>query len=130
MIYCAISERYSKSIWSPFLCNFSSKIAILVSKSGAWISATNPFWNLEVILSSKRVNSFGGRSEEIIICFFFILKSLKRLWNTSWVLSFHAKNWISSTSKTSTFSNFFSNFGIVLFLSAFTISWIRFELGK
>ena len=47
---------------------FFLRIAILVSKSGTCISAISPHSNLDLNLSSNVGISFGGLSDESIIC--------------------------------------------------------------
>ena len=97
-----------KSATSSGISRFKSSaflriIATLVSNSGVEISARIPDSNRLLSLSVSVFTSFGGRSDVITICFPSD-KSLLNVWkNSSWVLSFPLKNWISSISKTSAF---------------------------
>ena len=61
---------------------FFSKIAVLVSKLGVFISAIRPPANLERSLSVKVSISLGGLSLDIIICLPESLRSLN-VWKNS-----------------------------------------------
>ena len=77
----------SSSILIGSFSIFFFKIAILVSKSGGWTSTIKPQQKREISLSSRLVISFGGRSEDIMIC----------LWGgaSSWGVSFHISHYLS-----------------------------------
>src|SRR5258705_10915063 len=64
-MYSATSSGRLKRSFSAFFC----RMAILVSRSGGWISAINPHSNRERSRSSMELMSFGRQSEEITICF-------------------------------------------------------------
>ena len=106
---------------------FFFKIAILVSKSGAWISAIRPHSNLERNLSSKVGISLGGLSDDRIICLFASCNVLKVWKNSSWVLSLPAINWISSINKTSTLLYLVLNSSFLSSFIAFISSLVNFS---
>ena len=111
--FCAIYSMTWSSIWYPSSSSFFRRIAIRVSKSGEEISTINPHSNLERSRSSRISISFGGLSEEIIICFLAPCRALKVWKNSSWVDSFPIINCISSISSTSMFRYFSRNLDIV-----------------
>jgi hypothetical protein len=125
-----ISSESSFDNWSHFWSHFDDRIASLVSKSGAFTSHITQSVKRVLNLGSKIVSSFGERSQERMICLFFSTIELKIPKNTSWVLSFHAKNWISSIIKTSTLSNCLTYHVSLFFLTA-SIKWsINFVHGR
>src|SRR5206468_1632291 len=77
---------------------FFCRMATLVSRSVGWISAMSPHSKRLRRRSSISANSFGGRSLAITICFIDSCRALNVWKNSSWVLSFCARNWISSIS--------------------------------
>ena len=108
-------------------CAFFLSIAILVSKSGGWISVISPISNLDLNLSSNVGISFGGLSLEMIICLFASCNALNVWKNSSCVPSFPAINWISSINKTSTFLYLFLNSSFLSFFIEFISSFVNFS---
>ena len=66
------------------------------------MSVIRPHSNLDLSLGSSASSSLGGRSEDITICFCALWRVLKVWKNSSWVWIFDSRNWMSSTSSTST----------------------------
>ena len=65
----AIYSATSSGICMRSLSAFFWRMAILVSRSGIWMSAIKPHSNRERKRSSMEDISLGGQSEEITICF-------------------------------------------------------------
>ena len=85
----------STAIRSVF--TFLRRIAMRVSRSGAWMSVRRPHSNRERSRSSSVAISRGGRSEEMMICDPLSYSELKVWKNSSWIRSLPSKNWMSST---------------------------------
>ena len=81
---------------------FLRRIAILVSSSGGWMSVSRPHSNRLRSRSSSVTRRFGARSLEITICLVALCSVLNVWKNSSWVPSLFSRNWMSSTSSTST----------------------------
>ena len=114
LMFIAMYLITSLSISYPSFSSFLWRIAIRVSKSGEEISAISPHSNRERSLASSVSISFGGLSEEIMICFLFPCRSLNVWKNSSCVASFPIINWISSIRRTSTLRYFSRNFVIAV----------------
>ena len=88
---------YSRS-WAAFFC----RMAIRVSRSGGWMSASRPHSNRVRSRSSSVASCFGERSEVMTICLLALCSVLKVWKNSSWVRSRFSRNWMSSISRMST----------------------------
>ena len=96
-----MNVRTSSGSLTPSTSDFLSRMAILVSRSGGWISAISPHSNRDRSRSSRPGMSFGGESLEITICFWCVCSSLKVWKNSSCVRSLFPSSWMSSISSTS-----------------------------
>jgi hypothetical protein len=81
---------------------FLRRMAMRVSSSGGWMSVISPHSNRVRIRSSRVSRRFGGRSEDTTICLLALWRVLKVWKNSSCVPSLPSRNWMSSTSSTST----------------------------
>ena len=91
------SGAYIRS-WAAFFC----RIAMRVSRSGGWMSASRPHSKRVRIRSSSVASCRGERSELITICLFALCSVLKVWKNSSCVRSRFSRNWMSSISRMST----------------------------
>ena len=73
-----------------------------VSMSGGWTSVIRPHWNRVRSRSSSVDSCCGGRSEVMTICLLALCSVLNVWKNSSCVRSLFSRNWMSSTSSTST----------------------------
>ena len=80
---------------------FLRRIAMRVSRSGAWTSVIRPHSNRVRSRSSSVVSFFGARSEVITICLLALCSVLKVWKNSSCVRSARSRNWMSSMSRKS-----------------------------
>ncbi len=76
-ILVAMNARTSSGRLMPSSFALWSRIAILVSRSGAWMSAINPHSNRERKRSTSPGISLGGQSLEITICLPISYRALK-----------------------------------------------------
>src|SRR3989304_194512 len=101
-------------------------IAILVSKSGGWISANRPHSNRDRSLSSMFFMSLGNLSLVMTICFRASYRVLKVWKNSSTVLSFPAINCMSSINRISVlFLYLFLNSTVLSFKIACMTSFVN-----
>ena len=84
--------------WIAFL----RRIAMRVSRSGGCTSVIRPHSNRDRMRSSNADSCLGGRSEVITICLLALCRVLKVWKNSSCVCTLPCRNWMSSTSSTST----------------------------
>ena len=78
------------------------RMAIRVSRSGGWMSVVSPQPNRVRMRSSKSLSLFGAMSEVMTICLLALCRVLKVWKNSSCVCTLPDRNWMSSTSSTST----------------------------
>ena len=97
-MYSSTSGGATSRSWIAFL----RRIAMRVSRSGGWTSVIRPHSNRERIRSSKSGSCLGGRSEVTTICLLALCRVLKVWKNSSCVWTLPLRNWMSSTSRTST----------------------------
>ena len=117
-MYSATSAGRSMFSSSAFL----RRIATRVSKSGFWMSTISPEPKRERRRSSMVGSSFGGRSDEMMICLPLLYRSLKVWKNSSCVAVVLDKNWMSSTINTSTLRIFARSSAVPFFLTIASIS--------
>ena len=101
-IRSAMNSSTSPGTASRSCAAFLRRIAIRVSSSGGWMSVVRPHSNRVRIRSSRVSSRLGGRSDDTTICLFALWRVLKVWKNSSWVPSLPSRNWMSSTSSTST----------------------------
>ena len=82
---------------------FFFRIAIFVSRSGDWMSAISPHSNRDRRRSSSAWSSPGGQSLLMTICLWASYSELNVWKNSVLVPSLPARNWTSSTIRTSSF---------------------------
>ena len=97
-MYSSTSGGALRPSWTAFL----RRIAIRVSSSGGWTSVSSPHSNRLRSRSSRVTSRLGARSLEMTICLLALCSVLKVWKNSSWVPSLFSRNWMSSTSSTST----------------------------
>ncbi len=97
-MYSSASGGAFRPSWTAFL----RRIAMRVSSSGGWTSVIRPHSNLLRSRSSRVTSRLGARSLEMTICLLALWSVLKVWKNSSCVPSLFSRNWMSSTSRTST----------------------------
>ena len=98
----AIMSRTSSGTSMPSRFAFSCRMAMRVSRSGGCTSTHRPHRNRLRSRSSIPDSSFGARSDAMTICRSLPCSALNVWKNSVWVSSRFARNWMSSTSSTST----------------------------
>ena len=101
-IRLAMYSSASGGAFSPSWTAFLRRIAMRVSSSGGCTSVIRPHSNRLRSRSSRVTSRLGARSLEITICLLALCSVLKVWKNSSWVPSLFSRNWMSSTSSTST----------------------------
>ena len=86
----------------PSCAAFLRRIAMRVSRSGAWTSLIRPHSNRVRSRSSSEFSCRGDLSELMTICLLALCSVLKVWKNSSCVRSARSRNWMSSISSTST----------------------------
>ncbi len=98
----AMNSSTSGGGFMPSCAAFLRRIAMRVSRSGAWTSLIRPHSNRVRRRSSSEFSCRGDLSELMTICLFALCSVLNVWKNSSWVRSARSRNWMSSMSRTST----------------------------
>ena len=101
-IRLAMNSSTSGGGLMPSCAAFLRRIAIRVSRSGAWTSLISPHSNRVRSRSSSVDICRGALSELMTICLFALCSVLNVWKNSSCVRSARSRNWMSSMSSTST----------------------------
>ena len=101
-IRLAMYSNTSGGAFRPSWMALRRRIAMRVSSSGGWTSVSSPHSNRLRSRSSSVTSRLGARSLEMTICLLALCRVLKVWKNSSCVPSLFSRNWMSSTSSTST----------------------------